>query len=355
MGVPIVCMSCGTRGKVASITTDLRCRCGSTELDIDDFETTASQHVAYPQGPHEGWDKPMPSKTKGWSDYEGPQPGRNPQTSAPVSDAMICPSCHGSGYDVSDKTLCRMCNGVGTVKPTTGQPNVESNDATTSGPPVGGARWQGATASARVVGPVQISGGGGGGGTITSGNAANLIYISGRPSKADPYGTAEYQNMHGAPGYGHKAPDAPFNPDDARTFADKADTIAPAVHHRRQPDYDAPAKGNYQMNEASCPECGHRPTQLVKDRNENAWWHCPHCGPLANIDQHPEVNPYTHEGYQGRDPEVAKKAFGRKLGRAKKTGKLLSMIATISRTNDGIDPAQAVTLARNTIVAYREN
>lgn len=348
--IPIVCLSCGQRGAVNKVTAGLRCRCGSTELDVDDFEATAAQHVAYPKGPYEGWDKPMPSKTKGWSDYEGPPPGANPVGQPPVNDNMICPACHGAGYDISDKTRCRMCNGYGTVKPTTGRPDVESYDATTSGPPVGGARWQGRTSSttsqgssltaAVVVGPVQISGGGGAGVTV----------VAGRPSKADPYGTADYQNQHGAPGYLSPGPSGEFKPGDLSTYHPKADTIAPAVHHREQRDYSAPTAHPYQMNEASCPNCGHAPTELRKDRNEDAWWHCPNCGPLANIDKRPDVNPYHPP--EGFEPDRSMKTSH--LRRNQKTGKLLAIVATVQQANSGIELAQAITLARKTLAYHPE-
>jgi hypothetical protein len=366
---PVICMSCGARGKVAKITASLVCRCGSADLDVDDFETTAAQHVAHPVGPGTGWGKPMPDPLQGWSDYQGPLPGRNPQMTPPVSDNMICPSCHGAGYDVSDKTLCRMCNGRGTVKPTTGRPDVQGYDATTNGPPIGGARWQGATASARVVAPIEIVAagggggryfGGGGGGVSTAnslGASGTFTIVSGRPSKADPYGTAEYQNMHGAPGSGSNVAERTeeFNPEDKRTFYPKADTMSPATRHRQQPDYDAPTGRHYQMNGATCPNCGHTPTELRKDTRGDAWWVCPNkeCGPLANIDQHPEVNPYDTERNVGMKPNKSMKVS--KLRRTRKTGKLLSMLATIHSANQGIDPAEAIEVARRTIITYREN
>jgi hypothetical protein len=357
MGIPIVCMSCGTRGTVAQVTASLACRCGSHDLDVDDFETTASQHVAYPQGPHTGWGKSMPDPAANWSDYQGPLPGPNPQASPPVNDTMICPACHGAGYDVMDKTLCRMCNGRGVVKPTTSTPTVESYDVTTGGPPIGGARWQGHTTSARVVAPIQIHGGGGGGGNTysTSGSSATLTYVSGRPPKGDPTLTAEYQNRHGAPGYGAYAERSmPFSPGDVHTFYPKADTMAPTTRHRQEKDYSVPTGKHYPMNEASCPNCGHKPTELRKDVNSEAWWYCPGCkSPLANIDAHPEINPYDTEANKGMKPDHSMKTS--KLRRGKSTGKLIKMLATIHSANQGIDPAEAVGLARNTIAAYREN
>jgi len=333
--IPVVCCACGQRGAVNKVTAGLTCRCGSTDIDLDDGGAkVAVVHEAYPKGPYEGWDKEMPSKTRGWSDYEGPEPGANPTIKPPVNDNMMCPSCHGAGYDISDKTLCRMCNGKGVVRPTTGRPDVESYDATTSGPPVGGARWQGNTASvvtqgtsvtATVTGPVQISGGGGGGVTV----------IAGRTSYPE---SAEYQNRHGAPGY--TLPE--------ERFTDRSKN----VDYREDRNYSAPTKP-YQMNEASCPNCGHRPTELRKDRDEDAWWHCPNCGPLANIDKHPEINPYDTAGNQGMRPDRSMKT-SRLIGRTKKTGKLLDMIDTITATNQGLPLPQAISLARKALATHPE-
>jgi hypothetical protein len=325
---------------VNRVTASLRCSCGSADLDLDDsMETTAAQHVAYPHGPGTGWGQPQ-DLTRGWSDYEGPLPSPNPVGSPPVNDSMRCPSCHGSGYDTMDKTLCRECNGAGVVKRTTGQPDVESNDATTTGPPVGGARWNGSTAS---VSPVQVFFGGGGGGGVSTGARTSLP------------GTAEYENIHGAPGYGHVGPTgqhAQFDPENKKTFYDKGDTISPRVRHREQRDYGAPTGRPYLMEQASCPNCGHAPTELRKDRNEDAWWHCPGCGPLANIDQHPEVNPYGDN--KGFVPDRSMKTGKKLIGRTHKTGRLLSIVATVQKNNT-VSLSEALGIARQTLIAYPED
>lgn len=39
---PIICTSCGAKGKVAKVTESLRCRCGSTALDLDDGGSTTA-------------------------------------------------------------------------------------------------------------------------------------------------------------------------------------------------------------------------------------------------------------------------------------------------------------------------
>jgi hypothetical protein len=350
-GIPIICHGCGTRAMVNRVTASLRCTCGSADLDLDDdLQTTASEHVAYPHGPGTGWGNPQ-DLTRGWSDYEGPLPSPNPVGSPPVNDSMRCPSCHGSGYDVQDKTLCRECNGAGVVKRSTGQPDVESNDATTGGPPVGGARWQGATGSyssggggGRTVQVFAASGGGGG-----SGGTSQVV--AARPSHPD---TAEYQNIHGAPGYGHVGPTGPhstFNPENEKTFYEKGEH-SPGVRYRDERDYSKPTGRPYLMEGATCPNCGHAPTELRKDRNEDAWWHCPGCGSLANIDAHPEVNPYGKN--PGMVPDRSMKTGKKLLGRTHKTGRLLAIVATVQKNNT-VSLAEALWVARNTLITYPED
>lgn len=334
-GVPIVCFNCGNRGVVNRVTASLRCSCGSTDIDLDD---SGIQTVAYPHGPGTGWGQPQ-DLTRGWSDYEGPLPSPNPAsgTVPPVNDSMRCPSCHGSGYDTQDKTLCRECNGAGVVKRSTGQPDVETNDATSGGPPVGGARWQG-TAQAMVTsgsgGTVTVFGGGGGAGGW--GLSTPESRVAARVSLTDPAGSAEYQNRHGAPGY--TIPE--------EQFTDRSKN----VDYREPRDYGKPTDKPYQMHQATCPNCGHAPTELRKDRNEDAWWHCPSCGPLANIDKHPDIDPYSPP--KNFQPDRSMKTS--KLRRNHKTGKLISIIATVQDHND-LSIAEALAIARTTLLTYPED
>jgi hypothetical protein len=327
MPIPIFCGSCGARGSVAKVTAGLQCRCGSKDLGLDGVDPkpsrVASQHVAYPQGPHTGWGKPMPSPTRGWSDYAGPIPTTVPRT-PPVSDSQVCPACNGSGYDTIDKTMCRECNGSGRIDgrhPTSAPGNdylhPESYDATTNGPPSGGARWQGRQ-----------------GVRIAPGSPEDVIRRS-------------------TPGFTAPPPTGEFNPNDAATFYPKSPHRSPAVQVREERNYDAPTGRPYLMDEAYCPNCGHAPTELAKDRNEDAWWRCPNCGPLANIDAHPEVNPY--EPSQDFRPDRSMKTGSLFRRKANKRGglRVLALLDSIHGAND-VSAAEALTLARKTLITYGE-
>lgn len=374
--IPIFCGDCGAHGSVARVTAGLQCRCGSTNLGlqgVDPEPKMAAQHVAafsdehveryldwarqrkydpdtvdtlkryerepgvgrahtnfiadqlyigggesdwrrnasiapglsaeaaaklaYPQGPQTGWGKPMPSPTRGWSQYPGPIPTTVPR-SAPVADSYVCPACNGSGYDLIDKTVCRECDGTGRVHPPTSQRAYETMDATTQGPPSGGARWQGRT-SARV-GP---------------GGVEDIIRRT-------------------TPNYGGWSREMPGG-------------VSDAVKIRPEREYQHTDRP-YQLDEASCPSCGHRPTQLVRDRNDDAWWNCPNCGPLANIDRNPQINPYDPP--QGFTPNRNMKT-SRLLGRTRKTGRLMKIMATAQGAN-ALSDAEALTLARRTLITY---
>lgn len=305
--IPIVCHGCGARGSVNKVTANLRCRCGSTDLDIDeDREVTGAVHQAKPLGPGTGWGEPHSSPTRGWSSYEGPNVGRNPITSPPVNDSMICPACHGSGWDPVDSTVtCRECNGAGKINPPTGQPARENWDATNQQVRPGGAGWHGASAQ------------------------------SGRRS-SDPFGSVEDHIRATTPGYSERGSGA------VDVMTEHPDAQPNSLHR----DYSAPTGRAYQMDSAMCPNCGHSPTELRKDSKEDAWWHCPTCGPLANIDRHPEIDPYNppEDFVPDRSMKTGKLAA---LGR--KTGKLLRIAKTVSDANSGLTDAQVIGLSRRTL------
>lgn len=360
--IPIFCGDCGATGAVGRVTAGLQCvTCGSRELGLlgvdpmpahftasvtgnrnaandpdryareraeghgsyddggateDDREDserqdaerrTGSRRVAYPQGPHTGWGKPMPSPTRGWSDYAGPLPATTPRD-APVADSQVCPACNGSGYDLIDKTTCRECQGTGTIvnsHPTSKGNDYlhpQTNDATTSGPPTGGARWQGKGAA-----------------RITDGGPEDIIR-----SSTPQYGGVTRQ-MH---------------------------NTSPNVY-KRNDDYEyAHGDQPLSLSDASCPSCGHAPTEVKKDRQDNAWWHCPNCGSLANLDRTPEVNPY--EPGQDFTPNRKMKVGVSIIGsRNVKTGKLFTIMAKATEHNQ-LTPAEALTLARRTLISFGE-
>lgn len=311
--IPIVCLACWSRGSVNRVTANLRCACGSTDIDLD-----MGQKTAKPMGPGTGWGPHRHSPTEGWSSYEGPTPGRNNEPMPLVNDNMVCPACHGSGWDPIDSTIqCRECNGAGVVNPPTGQPPVRSWDATTQEVRSGGAGW----------------------------------HTAGRPS-SDPFGSVEDHIRSTAPGYGTRtAPAGPFSPDKADTFYPRMPNASPNVKTRPEHDYDTPTGKPYQMDSAMCPNCGHAPTQLVKDSHEDAWWHCPSCGPLANIDKNPEVNPFSPG--PGFTPDRKMKT-GRLAALGRKTGKLIAIADTVSATNPGLTLAEVLSVARGSLILAQE-
>lgn len=304
-----------------------------------------------------GWGKPMPSPTRGWSDYAGPTPANYPR-SAPVNDSQRCPACNGTGYDMIDKTVCRECNGVGTINAPTSRPSdylhPEQQDAH-QGPPAGGARWQGkgasimppqfGTTSAPTFSGYLTP-------TYTTGSSATITYpatyTAGRPSVADPYGP-EYQNVHTAPGYGKtRVPPQQFDADKPGSYYPSFPNRSPATRTREDRSYPH-GEQPYQMDEAVCPNCHHSPLELRKDKSESAWAFCPNCGPLANVDKNPSIDPYHFP--EGFTPDRGMKTSS--LFRTRKTGKLMQMLAVIHENND-VHPAEAVSLARKTLAAYGE-
>lgn len=179
--------------------------------------------------------------------------------------------------------------------------------------------------------------------------ATALAKLAGRPS-TDPLGSVEEHLLATSPDYRRPtAPAGSFNPDDARTFYPKADVRSP--HLKTWTPAQAPT-GPYVMNEASCPNCGTRPTELRKDKNEDAWWYCPHCqSSLANIDRNPQINPYAPP--EGFEPDRSMKTSGF-LRRNQKTGRLLKMLAAIHERNE-LDAPEALALARTSLQRYREH
>jgi hypothetical protein len=323
----------------------------------------ALRRLSAPRGYGTGWDKPHPDPLKGWSEYAGPTPQTFPRQ-APVADSTVCPVCKGSGYDLNDKARCRECGGTGVITHPTDRPATLDYDATSQTEPAGGAGWRGASfqgltaeahqrlafgdehvtryvdwAKTRKYDPDDVETlkryeREPGVGRAHTNFLADQLYVgggerdwrkqAGRPSKADPYGTAEYW-VKSDPNY--RRPDA-----------------TPA----KAPAPSDPA-GPYVMNEASCPSCGHRPTELRKDKNEDAWWVCPNCGPLANIDRNPGVNPYQPP--KGFEPSRKMKTSG--FLPTRKTGRLMSALAKIHEAND-LDEREAVQIARETVGRYRE-
>lgn len=191
MGIPIVCHGCGATGEVMRVTANLQCRCGSTDLDLNDEPKTASRDdLSYDYddererhkgnfgddldededsfarhqkewerhqkktsaSPGTGWTHTQPDSRANWNEYAGPTPGANPfaqeNNDGDVQDDT-CPVCHGTGSDPRasgggyEENVCRNCHGTGKTVRSTGEPQNQSLDANKVGPvPLGGG-WQG--------------------------------------------------------------------------------------------------------------------------------------------------------------------------------------------------------------------
>lgn len=103
---------------------------------------------------------------------------------------------------------------------------------------------------------------------------------------------------------------------------------------------------------APCPRCSAPGTRIVADAREHAHWAChAKCGSLADLDAHPEVNPYRPgDRTWGRD--VFRATAGRKGGR--KDGILLRRVAVIGKTNPGLSLSEVLGLARQSVIQHPE-
>lgn len=133
------------------------------------------------------------------------------------------------------------------------------------------------------------------------------------------------------------------------------------IETKTAPDWWSPKEYNHQpeqafaMPGAKCPNgnCGASTTNLVHDYKDDAWWHCPSCGPLANVDRNPEINPYSPpEGFKPKPRQFreSKKIFGKQ----QKTGRLMKVIASVGTQNPGLRRREIVGLARETVRRYPE-
>jgi len=305
---PIQCFSCGLQFNAKRVTASLKCaRCQSGDIDLFDGVKEASSGGT-------GWNQPRPNPLEGWAvmpatDLPGPNPRPTDSVSPQLSGGTtVCPACKGSGYDNRasgagyDEIKCRNCHGTGRYTPPTGAPSVQQNDHAAK-PPVGSAAW---TASRNV--PVTI--------TYADGRTMQVTGTfteAGRKS-SDPLGSPE-EYLRG-------------------TYKDPG-----------SPTYKAPQKPTHgetralALPGASCPSCHSDTTQLVRDANDDAWWHCPTCGPLANIDRNPEVNPFH---FDGTLPSNRKMKAASKV----KTGTLFRKVQAVIKTNPGLTVQESLTLAR---------
>lgn len=92
---------------------------------------------------------------------------------------------------------------------------------------------------------------------------------------------------------------------------------------------------------ASCPSCGNGHTKLARDAQDDAWWHCAKCGPLANLDKNPDINPFNPGKFTANRQMVTKTAAN-----TPKTGTLLRKVHAIIKMNPGLTVEESLTLAR---------
>jgi hypothetical protein len=322
MSVTLTCKRCRATGTVNRRTAGLRCTCGSkdfTQLGEQGF----LEFMGAASGPGTGWGKSMPDTLKGWNEYAGPMPGANPDYAGNTAADERCSNCDGSGWSLREK--CRACFGTGKHTPPTEPgpaPLVAKHPGQTSVPFVG---------RRKKAGRHQ--------------NDPDAM-----PSNLDVVRST-------TPGFGERGQMSPqrkdFAWDDTSSHYPGADSHSPAVQYREPKDYSDEALANagpYVMHGADCPNCGHEPTHLVKDAKDDAWWHCPNCGPLANIDRNPEINPYDeHKDFEPNSGFKAKASRG-----GKRTGRALSMIARVQDTNPGLRQHEVVGLVLRTLKRYPE-
>lgn len=326
MGTTLICHGCRTVAVVNKVTPNITCTCAHPDLDL--YEPRSVTHrvqAASDRGFLEwmgvtansggtGWGQPHPDELKGWSEYPGPMPGPNPGWGVPDAMPKRCENCHGSGWSLRER--CRACKGTGMHHPPTSEtpaPQVAKHPGQTTVPFVG-RRRQG-----------------------------------GRKS-TDPLGSPEEHIRKTTPGYtnqGYRAPGENFDgrPD---SFYPSMPNMSPNVKTRQDRDYSVKPSEPLKLN-SPCPECGHPHTDLVTDNTpaEDGWWHCPNCGPLVNIDKHPEVNPYDHGTYPGRDS-------GFKSAKKSRPGRVMRMVASVSSTNPGLSTREVLDVVRRTVQKYSE-
>lgn len=340
--VDVICMTCGHLAPVAArqVTATLMCSCGSDDLDL--YIASAEQRrVAGKEPVHQ-----PPPTLPGWNEYAGPQPGQNTSSNG-VPTPITCPVCKGSGYDSQDGMggKCRTCHGKGVYTPMTdGEPPMVARhdypSTQTQVPFMGSPGRQGSrrTADAKA---------------LDNPFSPEYQMTKGDPAFYTRYGPArpraQTKEMFDA------GIEAPFNPENKDTFYPQPDHVSPAVNYREHRDYSVAPDKPFAMAGSSCPFCSHEPMELHKDENEDAWATCPHCGPIYNVDRNPDVDPYALR-YDFSPPKQkfkAPKTGGRHRRVAvRKTGRILSIVASITKTNPGVSPREAVTLARRTVARY---
>lgn len=314
-GIDVFCWGCASHGAVTKVTAGLRCSCGSDDVDLYTASHEQLARVAAVRTVTElsfaafmtKASAPVGGDVPGWNEYAGPRPTPSTMSNG-VAEPITCPVCHGSRYDTLDKGTCRECGGSGVVTPTT-----SAQDA----PAVARHQYPSTQTTVPFMGRRKQSG-------RTSG---------------DPLGSAEQHIKDTTKGYGGEE-DEPKHWTNSKNFGDWEPR---PYEHTGQP---------LALHGAQCPNCGKSHTELVQDRNENAWWSCPYCGPLSNVDSKPHVDPFNPPEDFVPNGKLFKSSS--KLWRGKKTGRLMKQIVLIGQTNPGLTIRETVGLARTALNRYPE-
>lgn len=330
MSVEVFCHGCRTRGAVNRVTAGLRCACGSTDVDLyqPGMETFfAAMGAAH--GPGTGWGASMPDPLEGWGQYPGPMPGPNPRSSP--AGPPVCQNCKGSGR--SKEGTCRACFGTGHRQPTFEdypEPLVARHPGQTTVPFMGQRRR-------------------------AKGDEAWQRSPFDQPAPGRELRSPEQVIRSTTPGYkGDAGEPAGRMPNISPHLKTRDDALA-AEHYTDSALRERRTMG-YPMHEAECPSCGHAPTHLVNDYKDDAWWHCPNCGPLANIDRNPEINPYDPpKGFKAKPRQFS--TTPPKTARFRpepKRGRVLAMLTTVASANPGLTTQEALGIVRATAQRYPE-
>lgn len=342
-GTELFCWGCAGRGVVNRVTAGIRCTCGSQDVDLWVNSTEQRGRIASlglllepdEQDPFlfaaymVKHSIPVGTEIPGWNEYTGPGPSANPMHNGFPPGDVVCSECHGSGIDIQDGGPCRACGTDGKRTP-----------PTSVTPPPAVARHEGPSTQTKVP-------------------FVGKKLQAGRKS-SDPMGSVEEHIRATTPDWSAQTtiappshPEIPFGWEDLSTHYPRADTYSP--HHRtyEPKQYVHEMKKPFVMPGTECPNCGHSPTHLVKDHKEDAHWACPNCGPLANVDANPEVDPYNPPaGFTPMDPKKFKAA--KKLFKGRKTGQLMARIAVIAEVSPGLTRREIVGLARESVQRYAE-
>lgn len=294
----LFCWDCTAHAVVPKVASNMRCRCGSSDIDLYDPEHEGQRqriaHVASLRAPQKPVDfvsfmtkqatAPVGTEIPGWDVYKGPMPGANPMQNSddPHMQAKRCPVCKGSGYDLHDHNTCRECGGTGFMTPTT-----------TPEPP----------AVARHNYP----------------STQTTVPFMGKKTSAKPSVNTEQSRAVRTP---------------------NGWTPMDYTHKQESP---------LVLRGAKCPTCAAPNTHLVTAANEHGWWSCPNCGPLADIDRHPDIDPYNPPSGFKPKPRSFKAA-----SKDSSPARIMSMAASIAEQNPGLNQREILGLARQTARRYPE-